>query len=654
VRTTQPSPARPPRQSIISFLFGRPLSSDEDTKEQIGPAVGVPVFGLDALSSAAYGPEAALTILIPLGVAGASYILPISVIIIILLSIVYFSYRQTIAAYPDGGGSYIVASANLGARAGLVAGAALMLDYVLNVAVGISAGVGAVVSAVPALQPHTLILCLAILAILTLVNLRGLRDAGAIFMAPTYVFVLCLGTTILIGVLRSFLHGGHAVPIAPIPRPGAAVTVVSVWLLVKSFASGCTAMTGVEAVSNGVQAFRESRVKNARATLTFIIAVLILLLAGIAYLCKAYGITATPPGQAGYESVLSQLTAAVAGRGIFYFITMVSILSVLALSANTSFADFPRLCRSIAQDSYLPNLFTIRGRRLIFSFGVYVLAILAAILLIVFRGVTDRLIPLFAVGAFTAFTLSQSGMVVHWWKNRRRGSRASMLINGVGGLATGLTTCVVVVAKFREGAWITVLAIPGLILLMSAVHRHYARIQRETNCDRPADFSGIEKPIVVMPLQSWSKLAEKALRFAYTLSDELVVVHVVPEDESDKGRQSKASKKQSSTTEVKDGLSGVWKEYVETPAAHAGLTPPQLMLVRSPYRFVITPIYQYILDLERKNPGRWISVLVPELVERRWYYYLLHNQRAAALKVILYAKGDRRIVVVNVPWYLRG
>lgn len=654
MRTTQPSPARPPRQSIISFLFGRPLSSDEDTKEQIGPAAGVPVFGLDALSSAAYGPEAALTILIPLGVVGASYILPISAIIIVLLSIVYFSYRQTIAAYPGGGGSYIVASSNLGARAGLVAGAALMLDYVLNVAVGISAGVGAVVSAVPALQPHTLVLCLGILAVLTLVNLRGVREAGAVFMAPTYAFVLCLGATILIGILRSFSHPGHLVPVAPIPRPQTALVSVSLWLLLKSFASGCTAMTGVEAVSNGVQAFREPRAKNARATLTFIIAVLVLLLAGIAYLCKAYGITATPPGQAGYESVLSQLTAAVAGRGVFYFITMISIVSVLALSANTSFADFPRLCRSIAEDSYLPNLFTIRGRRLIFSFGVYALAILAAILLIVFGGVTDRLIPLFAVGAFTAFTLSQSGMVVHWRKNRRRGSGASMLINGVGAVATGLTTCVVVVAKFKEGAWITVLAIPGLILLMSAVHRQYARIRRETNCDRPADFSGIKKPIVVMPLQSWSKLAEKALRFAYTLSDELVVVHIVPEDQSDKDQQNKSSEKQSSASEIKDGLSGIWKEYVETPAAHAGLAPPQLMLVPSPYRFVITPIYQYILDLERKNPGRWISVLVPELVERRWYYYLLHNQRAAALKVILYAKGDRRIVVVNVPWYLRA
>jgi amino acid transporter len=528
----------------------------------------------------------------------------------------------------------------------------LMIDYILNVAVGISAGVGAIVSALPTLQPHTLALCLGILAVLTLVNLRGLREAGVAFMVPTYVFVACLGATIVMGVLRSVLHNGHPVPVAPIPRPGAALATISLWLLVKSFASGCTAMTGVEAVSNGVPAFREPRVKNARATLTVIIAVLILFLAGIAYLCKTYGISATTPGQPGYQSVLSQLTSAVAGRGIFYFVTIAAILSVLALSANTSFADFPRLCRSIAEDRYLPYLFTIRGRRLVFSFGVCVLAALAGLLLIVFGGVTDRLIPLFAVGAFTAFTLSQSGMVMHWRKNPGRGSGTSMLVNGVGALATGITTCVVIVAKFTEGAWITVLAIPGLILLMSAIHRHYEMIGRETECQRPANFTDIVAPVVVVPLQNWSKMAEKALRFAYTLSQEIFVVHVVPEEQPDSHQQSNSSKRRDSKAEIEDRLSELWNEYIEKPAERAGLKPAELVVVRSPYRLVITPIYRHILELEQNNPNRWISVLVPELVERRWYYYILHNQRAAALKLILYARGDQRIVVVNVPWYL--
>src|ERR1700730_12802859 len=286
LQITEKSGVSPERKSILNFLFGRPLSSEEDAKEQIGPAAGVPVFGLDALSSAAYGPEAALTILIPLGLLGVAYILPISLTIIVLLSIVYFSYRQTIAAYPSGGGSYIVASANLGARAGLLAGAALMLDYILNVAVGISAGVGAIVSAVPSLQPHTLALCLGILVVLTLINLRGVREAGLAFMAPTYIFVACLGGVIVAGLFESIVHGGHPIPAAPIPRPGTAMTAVSLWLLVKAFSSGCTAMTGVEAVSNGVQAFRAPRVNNAHTTRTIVISILILLLAGIAYLCK--------------------------------------------------------------------------------------------------------------------------------------------------------------------------------------------------------------------------------------------------------------------------------------------------------------------------------------------------------------------------------
>ncbi|HEY6769191.1 MAG TPA: APC family permease [Candidatus Sulfotelmatobacter sp.] len=630
----------PQKKSVIDFLFGRPLSSDENVKEQIQSSAGVPVFGLDALSSAAYGPEAALTILIPLGLAGVAYTIPISLMIIVLLSIVYFSYRQTIAAYPIGGGSYSVASANLGQRVGLVAGAALMIDYILNVAVGISAGVGAMVSAIPALQPQTLRLCLAILLMLTLVNLRGIREAGLAFMLPTYVFVGSLGAVIVVGLFKTWSGGGHPVPVAPIQRPGPAVAAVSAWLLVRAFSSGCTAMTGVEAVSNGVQAFRDPKVKNAHATLTVIIATLIFLLAGIAYLCRAYDIAATPPGQPGYQSVLSQLTLAVTGRGVFYFITMAAVLTVLALSANTSFADFPRLCRAIAKDRWLPDPFTIRGRRLVFSFGVYVLAFLAASLLIAFEGVTDRLIPLFAVGAFMAFTLSQAGMVMHWRRTGGRGAFSSMLINGVGALATGCTTCVVIVAKFTEGAWLTVLAIPGLVWLMSAVHHHYERIEREAESQGPAHLKDIPRPIVILPLQRWDKISEKALRFAYTLSRDLVVVHITP-----KGQDG---------TPFTDDLIRVWEDFVEKPAREAGFKPPELVILHSPYRLVTTLMFRYVLEMERKHPDHPIAVLVPELVEGRWYYYFLHNQRATALRVLLYAKGTGRIIVISVPSYMRS
>src|SRR5882762_6384470 len=462
--------------SFLDFLLGRPLASDEARAEQVGVSAGIPIFGLDALSSAGYGPEAALTLLIPLGAAGIAYMVPISMSIIVLLTIVYFSYRQTIQAYPGGGGSYTVARQNLGVSAGLLAAAALMIDYLLVVAVGISAGVGALVSAVPSLQQHTLSLCLGILVLITLINLRGVRETGLIFMAPTYLFVGCLFLAIVMGFFKTFMAGGHPSPVEPHPRIAVATAAWSGWLVLQAFASGCTAMTGVEAVSNGVKAFHEPVVPTARRTLTIIIALLVVLLAGIAYLVRAYGIQATDPGLRGYQSVLSMLLAAVAGRGIFYYVSIGSILLVLALSANTAFADFPRLCRAIGQNNYLPHSFATRGRRLVYSQGIYVLAGLAGLLLILFGGVTDRLIPLFAVGAFLAFTLSQAGMVGHWKRVGGPGATRSIIVNGIGAIATGITVVVVLSAKFVEGAWVTMLLVPGLFVVMGFVRRHYLRV----------------------------------------------------------------------------------------------------------------------------------------------------------------------------------
>jgi amino acid transporter len=625
-----------PRKSIWDFLLGRPLSSEEDRVERVGPLAAVPIFGLDALSSAAYGPEAALTILMPLGILGLAYVVPISTSIIVLLCIVYFSYMQTIGAYPAGGGSYTVASENLGASAGLLAGAALMIDYVLNVAVGISAGVGALVSALPNLQPHTLSLCLGILLILTLANLRGTRESGFAFMIPTYLFVGCLFAVLAIGFYKVVQSGGHPVPVIALPTLPPPIAAISLWLLLKAFSSGCTAMTGVEAVSNGVQAFKEPRTKYARETLTIVIAILIMLLAGIAHLVRAYNIGATPPGQPGYQSVLSQLTAAIAGRNLFYFVTIGSILLVLSLSANTSFADFPRLCRAIAEKGYLPYPFTVRGRRLVYSYGIYALVSLSGFLLIVFGGVTDRLIPLFAVGAFLAFTLSQAGMVMHWKRTGGPHARASMVINGIGAIATAITLGIILVAKFIEGAWITTLLIPALILLMSGVRRHYDRIFRETALLAPANLRGITPPLVVLPLERWSRVAEKALRFAYSIATDIYVLHIAAEE--------------TKPSDVE--LAKIWGQFIENPARQAGLKPPELVILHSPYRLVITPIFEYVLDLERKDPDREVAVLVPELIERRWLYYLLHRQRATALKLILYRKGNHRTIVINVPWYL--
>src|SRR5712691_11618366 len=431
--------------NILDVLVGKPIKTSDERAERIGPAQGIPIFGLDALSSAAYGPEAALSLLIPLGLLGIRYIVPISAAIITLLVIVYFSYRQTVAAYPSGGGSYTVARFNLGARAGLLAAAALLADYILTAAVGISAGVGALVSAVPSLLPHTVSLCVGILIVITILNLRGLREAGVVFAVPTYLFVGTLLITIVAGVFRVLLSGGHPTPAAPLPPPPPMIEAVSYWLLLKVFASGCTALTGVEAVSNGVRAFREPAVRNAQRTLTVIIFILAVLLAGISYLVKAYGIVATLPGRPGYQSILSMLVAAVFGKGAFYYLTIVSILLVLSLSANTAFADFPRLCRAIAQNNYLPHAFGFRGRRLVYSYGIVTLGVLTALLLIFFDGVTDRLIPLYAVGAFLAFTLSQAGMVVHWYKRRGPHWVKSALVNGFGAFVTGITVCVVLI-----------------------------------------------------------------------------------------------------------------------------------------------------------------------------------------------------------------
>jgi amino acid transporter len=621
--------------NVLDFLLGRRLASDQARAEQIGAAAGIPIFGLDALSSAAYGPEAALTLLIPLGAAGIGYILPISFSIIVLLSIVYFSYRQTIKAYPGGGGSYTVARQNLGATAGLLAAAALLIDYILVVAVGISAGVGALVSAAPGLQPYTLVICLAILIVVTLVNLRGVREAGLIFMAPTYLFVGCLIVTIILGIVKTLAAGGHPGSAVPLPKLSIANRNPDIWLLLQAFASGCTAMTGVEAVSNGVKAFREPVVATARKTLTIIIAILIALLAGIAFLDRSYGIQATLPGEPGYQSVLSMLVGAVAGKGVFYYISMASILTILALSANTAFADFPRLCRAIAQNNYLPHSFATRGRRLVYTQGIVTLAVLSGLLLIMFGGVTDRLIPLFAVGAFLAFTLSQAGMVGHWKRLGGPGAVRNMIVNGVGAVATGITVVIVLAAKFVEGAWITALLIPGLLITMGWIRKHYHQVFLEIRSASPLELNNLTPPLIVLPFQNWNHIVKKSLRFALKISPDIRAVHV-------------------ETGEGLETIRSEWERFVVEPTRNAGLPVPELIVLKSPYRLVLAPIINYVFEAERSHPDQQVAVLIPEMVERRFHQHFLHNKRASVLKGLLLLKGNQRIIVINVPWYLNA
>ncbi len=483
------------------------------------------------------------------------------------------------------------------------------------------------------MQTHTLAICLAILAVLTLVNLRGVQETGGLFLLPTYLFIGCLLAMIAIGVTKSVLAGGHPVPMIAPPRLTNATAMVSAWLILRAFASGCTAMTGVEAVSNGVMAFREPTDKFARLTLTIIIAILMVMLGGIAYLAPVYGVAATEPGVAGYQSVLSQLIAAVAGKGAFYWTSIVSILIVLSLSANTAFADFPRLARAIARNGFLPHSFTLRGRRLVYTPGVYALAFLTAVLLTIFGGVTDRLIPLYAVGAFLAFTLSQAGMVVHWKKNGGKGWGKNLAINAVGAIATGITVCVVLIAKFTEGAWITVMLIPALILLMYSIHRHYARVERKTALMRAVNTRSICEPMILIPIERLSVMAEKTLRFAWSISKDIRFVHVACEEEDEVLRQR-------------------WSELVQAPAREAQLPVPQLVILSSPFRFVVAPIVDYTLQLHGQYPDRHLAVLVPELMEHHWYNFLLHNNRPQLLKALLNAKENPRISVMEIPWYL--
>lgn len=614
------------------LLFGRALTSEEQERQQIGVATGVPFLGLDALASASYGPEAALTVFVLAGASGLPHVLPIIGAIVAVLLIVQFSYRQTIATHPGGGGSYTVAKENLGRLPGLLAASALFLDYLLNVAVAISAGVGALVSAVPRLQPYTLPLCLALLAGLTLINLRGIRAAGIAFALPTLAFVALLGGTLLFGLSRLALGAPPVSAAVPPPPAHHLAATAGPWLVLRAFASGCTAMTGIEAVSNAVPIFREPRIRTAQRTLSTIVVVLVGLLIGIALLARALDVTATVPGEPGYQSILSQVVGAVVGRGSLYYLTMASVILVLCLSANTSFADFPRLCRVLALDEYLPEGFAHQGRRLVYSAGIVMLAIFAALLLVIFGGVTDHLIPLFAIGALAAFTLSQAGMVAYW--KRRPGHRRSLAVNAVGAVTTGVTLVIVAVSKFVAGAWISIAFIGLALATFLWMHRHFANERRQVAAHGPMQFTPQPPPIVVVPLRGLGLVTRKELRFAMSLSPEVYVVQV------------------RALTVPVDDLSASWEPLVAEPARRAGLTPPKLVVLQSEFREVVDPLLRFVRQVSRENPRRRVMVIVPEVVERRWYHYLLHSHTATEIRLMLMFRGGPQVVLVNVPWYL--
>lgn len=635
--------------TLFRFLLGRRLANREYNQRKIGAFEGLSAMGLDGLGSSAYGPEAALSIMIPLGSASFAYIGWVMAPTIGLLAILFVSYWQTIRAYPNNGGAYVVAKQNLGTWASLSAAAALMIDYVLNVAVGISAGVGALVSAIPSLHVYILPICLGVLLVITLVNLRGTLDAGRLFALPTYTFVVSMGAILFIGVGKAIATSGHplAVVAPPVLAPGS--EAVTLWLLIRAFASGCTAMTGVEAVSNGMSAFRHPTVRYGHRTLATIVIILGTFLAGIAYLATVFGIGAMDQTKDGYRSVLSQLAAAVIGNGSFFYIAMASLLAVLALSANTSFVDFPRMCRLVAEDGFLPKPFAIAGRRLVFSVGILYLAGAAGLLLMVFGGITDRLIPLFAIGAFLTFTLSQAGMVIHWSRCKaratepdlRRRHRLHFWINLVGAVATGAALVVIVIAKFIEGAWITILVIPLVIALLKVIRRYYDKLADNVREPATLTIDDTRPPIVLLASEAWDRLTEKALQLALTLSPDIIALHLTRLSGPEVEKEDRSLRER-------------WHDCVERPAAAAGLSPPRLVIMQAQYRNVHEPILKLVDELEQRYDHRRIAVLIPEIVKQHWYQHILHAHHARHLRAQLLRHGNPQLTIVSIPWRLHA
>lgn len=628
--------------NLHDIILGRPLANREQESRRIGWFEAVPAMGLDGLGSASYGPEAALTVLAPLGIVGLAWIGPIMAAIVGLLLVLYLSYRQTIVAYQTNGGAYTVSRENLGTGASLVAAAALMIDYVLNVAVGISAGVGALTSALPSLQSYTLALCLGILALVTLANLRGVGEAGLLFALPTYLFIASFLGLIAVGLAHALASGGRPHPLVAPPPAHAEIRAITAWAIMRAFAAGCTAMTGVEAVSNGVGAFRPPVVGNAHRTLTIICGTLGLLLAGVATLAHAYGLTAMDQTRPDYQSLLSQLTAAVAGRGPVYYVAMASVLAVLCLSANTSYVGFPRLCRLVAQDAFLPRPFALPDRRLVFSVGIGFLTVSAGALLIIFKGVTDRLIPLFAIGAFLTFTLSQAGMVAYWLRSAkdadsRRGAWRRLTINAVGALVTAAALTVIVTTKFADGAWIVVIAIPLAIGALAACRRYYERLDTHLAAEERFSLVDPSPPTVLVLIEHRSRMSDRALNVAMSLSPEVIAIHLTQLEGPEDSEDARAIKRR-------------WAEDVEGPLAAEGRTPPRLVLLPAPMRQIHEPLLAFIDKLDAATPGRAVAVMIPELVLRHPFEQLMHARRAERLRKALLAHGGPRLNVIIAPW----
>jgi len=604
----------------VSFLkrvlVGPPMPLAQARHERLGKSIALAVFSSDAMSSVAYATEEILLILVLAGAAAAHLANPIAVSIAGLLIIVAISYQQTIHAYPNGGGSYIVAHDNLGTAPGLVAAAALLVDYVLTVAVSVAAGVAAITSALPSAQNHKVLLGVVFVAAIALTNIRGVRESGRIFAVPTYFFIVSFGVLLAGGFYR--LVTGTLEPVTE--PPPVALEALTWFLVLRAFSSGCTAMTGTEAISNGIPAFRAPESRNAAITLAWMAGILATLFVGLTVLASALHVLPSDT-----ETVVSQIARRVFGSGLLYYLIQAATALILVLAANTSFADFPRLSSLLARDRFVPRQFATLGERLVFSNGILVLAGFAALLLVIFRGETHALIPLYAVGVFISFTLSQSGMVRYWWRRRGPGWRHRLAINGTGALATGIVTLVIAATKFTHGAWIVVVVIPMLVVTFLAMHRHYEEVAEALTLE------GLEGPpefqhTVLVLVGDVHRGVVRAVQYARTLAPNATVRAVYVE--TDPGRTAKLEEKW-----------GAW-----------GLGVP-LVVLTSPYRSLLRPLLDYIDHIQARGDDQMVTIVVPEFLPRRWWQHVLHNQTALLVKgALLFRKNT---VVADVPYLLK-
>lgn len=604
------------------MLIGRPMESERIRHERYTSLKGLAILSSDALSSVAYAGEEILNVLWPvIGLSAFNLITPVSTAIMILLAIVAISYRQTIDAFPkSSGGSYIVAKEHLGLYPGLVAGASLLFDYVLTVSVSVSAGVAAFTSAYPPAYPYRVAICLIVIAVVVLLNLRGISDASAVFSIPTYFFILGMFLLIGAGFFKLFFL---RIPVGPLPtappvKPDLG-SLAMTWLLLRAFASGCTAMTGVEAVSNAVPNFQEPENKNAKTVLMRLALLLFVMFGGLTVLTHTLHIVPNPE-----VTVISQVAAKVFGKGILYYLFQASTFLILVLAANTSFADFPMLSSLMARDGFLPRYLALRGDRLVFSNGIVLLGAIAAGLLIIFGGITTKLLPLYAVGVFTSFTLSQAGMVRRWFTHKSGNWRLKAIINGFGAVSTGIVTIVIAVTKFVHGAWMVLVIVPMLVYIFKSISNHYLDVKEQLDFDNYRHREGLKHKIII-PAASLTNVVANTVDYAKELSSDIKAVHI------------------STNSEVTEKFRRKWEAW--KPGV-------ELVIIESPYRSVFDPLVKYIKDADNnKQEGEVVTVLVPEFVTSKWWHRFLHNQTGLLLQNLLVWQTDA--IVTTVPFHLK-